>query len=287
MVIRQKLFCSPGSWKRILNLPCQLSEIGYLPDQFHWNNHRTLRGLFFCITLNSDGTGKGLINGKLPKSRLVPPMLTIYPPGTVLHTIRAVKHDEIYFCYVGKHAETMGKMGFQNCHFEFTQEISDIILRIKKELLLPDSPVKGDNLDLLSLQLLVAIQASREIQPGKCREDGSRFQELVSFMELHYQENIPLEKIISRFGFSRRTFFRQWKKNFTCTYTQYLNELRLSQGEFLLNSTTLSVAEIAQNCAFSSATYFIRKFREKYGLTPESYRKMKDKNKSSISHKCW
>ena len=272
---RQKLYCCPGNWTRILNLPYQLSEIGYLPDQLHWNNHRTLHGLFFCVTLNSEGGGKSLINGKASKSKLKVPMLNVYPPGTVLHTLRAARHDEIYWCYTGKNAEKMQEMNFRSCHFEISPEINDIILRLKKELLLPDSPVKGDNLDLIALELIAAIQSSHLMQSGKFRTDGTRFQELVSFLEIHFQENIPLDKLLVRFGFSRRTFFRVWKKNFTCTYTEFLNEQKLILGEKLLISTDLSIAEIARDCAFSSNTYFIRRFKKRYGLTPESYRTLK------------
>ena len=272
----QKLFCCPENWKRLLNLPCQLAEIGYLPDQVHWNRNRILRGLFFCITLNSSGQGKSLINGKPPEAKIPPPSMMVYPPGTVLHTIQAVKHDEIYFCYTGKSAQAMLEMGFRSCHFEMTPEISDIILNIRKELLLPDSAVKGDHLDLLALRLLVEIRAFHESKHGKYRADGSRFQELVSYLELHFQENLPLQELLSKFGFSRRTFFRMWKSKFTCTYTEFLTGLKLTHGKDLLISTKLPVSEIAQICAFSSSTYFIRKFRNQYGITPESYRKMKE-----------
>lgn len=272
----EKIFCHLGNSSRLLSLPCQLEEIGYLPDQVIWNRHRTLHALYFCIILNREGKGKGLINGSLPKEKYALPCLHIHKAGTVLHTVRATKHDEIFFSYAGKNAEFMQNIGMENCHFSITPEISDVILRIKKELILPENPTKADNLDLLALELFAAIKGTQKtMQKEKHREDGTRFQELLSFLELHLQQELPLTLLLTKFGFSRRTFFRIWKKNFSCSFTEYRNNLKLSHAANLLISTNLSIGDIAQKCSYSSPTYFIRRFKRHYLLTPETYRQQK------------
>ena len=166
------------------------------------------------------------------------------------------------------------KMGFQSCHFEMTPEISEVISKLRHNLCLPDSPGKADRIDLLALQLLVAIRESQEMSSEKYREDGTRFPELVNYLAMHYLENPSLSFLLHKFGFSRRTFFRLWKKKYTCTYSEYLNDLKLKHGENLLVTTDLSVDEITQQCAFASATYFIRRFKKYYGMTPVAYKKM-------------
>lgn len=275
METKEKIFCHPGNCPRLLALPCQLEEIGYLPSQINWNRNRTLHALYFCIILNREGKGKGLVNGIVPKIKYALPCLHIHKAGTVLHTVRASKHDEIFFSYTGKNAEFMQNIGIEEGHFEITAEFSEIVLRIKKELLLPDNPMKADNLDLLALELLTVIKGAQKMQQNKHREDGTRFQELLSFLELHLQEELPLSFLLTRFGFSRRTFFRIWKKNFSCSFTEYRNNLKLSHGANLLISTDLSIGDIAQKCSYSSPTYFIRRFKRHYLLTPENYRLQK------------
>lgn len=271
----EKIFCHLGNSSRLLSLPCQLEKIGYLPDQVIWNRHRTLHALYFCIILNGEGKGKGLINGSLSKEKYALPCLHIHQAGTVLHTVRASKHDEIFFSYTGKNAEFMQNIGMEEGHFEITSEFSEIVLRIKKELILPENPTKADNLDLLALELLAAIKGAQKIQQNKHREDGTRFQELLSFLELHLHEELPLTFLLTKFGFSRRTFFRIWKKNFPCSFTEYRNNLKLAHAANLLISTDLSIGDIAQKCAYSSPTYFIRRFKRHYLLTPETYRLQK------------
>lgn len=57
--------------------------------------------------------------------------------------------------------------------------------------------------------------------------------------------------------------------------SDYLNEYRLSQALFLLDNTDNSVTEIAVQSGFTSASYFISKFKEKTGLTPLEYKMRK------------
>ena len=56
------------------------------------------------------------------------------------------------------------------------------------------------------------------------------------------------------------------------TYTEHLQEKRLSQAAFLLKSTSLSVEEIAIAVGYENKSYFHRIFAEKFGLSPKKYR---------------
>lgn len=56
------------------------------------------------------------------------------------------------------------------------------------------------------------------------------------------------------------------------TYTEHLQEKRLSQSAFLLKNTSLSVEEIAIAVGYENKSYFHRIFTEKYGTTPRKYR---------------
>lgn len=56
------------------------------------------------------------------------------------------------------------------------------------------------------------------------------------------------------------------------TYTEHLQEKRLSQAAFLLKNTTLSVEEIAIAVGYENKSYFHRIFCEKFDTTPKKYR---------------
>ena len=62
------------------------------------------------------------------------------------------------------------------------------------------------------------------------------------------------------------------KKRTGKTYTEHLQEKRLSQAAFLLKNTALSVEEIAISVGYENKSYFHRIFSAKYGTTPKKYR---------------
>ena len=56
------------------------------------------------------------------------------------------------------------------------------------------------------------------------------------------------------------------------TYTEHLQEKRLSQAAFLLKNAALSVEEIAIAVGYENKSYFHRIFTEKFETTPKKYR---------------
>ncbi len=56
------------------------------------------------------------------------------------------------------------------------------------------------------------------------------------------------------------------------TYTEHLQEKRLSQAAFLLKNTSLSVEEIAIAIGYENKSYFHKLFANKFGTSPKKYR---------------
>ena len=46
----------------------------------------------------------------------------------------------------------------------------------------------------------------------------------------------------------------------------------MTQAAYLLSSTTLPVADIIESVGYDNTSYFYRKFKEKYGMSPKEYR---------------
>ena len=55
------------------------------------------------------------------------------------------------------------------------------------------------------------------------------------------------------------------------SFVEYVRELRLTRSEALLRKGELRVAEIAYSVGFQTPSYFIKRFKEKYGRTPKEY----------------
>ena len=56
------------------------------------------------------------------------------------------------------------------------------------------------------------------------------------------------------------------------TYTEHLQEKRLSQAAFLLRNTTLAVEEVARSVGYENRSYFHRIFNARFGTSPKKYK---------------
>ena len=53
---------------------------------------------------------------------------------------------------------------------------------------------------------------------------------------------------------------------------KYMIQYRIEQACEMLRDTTKTVLEISLDCGFENVSYFIRKFKELKGCTPQKYR---------------
>ena len=56
------------------------------------------------------------------------------------------------------------------------------------------------------------------------------------------------------------------------TFNQYINQKRLDFAKHLIKNKKLSIQKIAEQSGFSSTSYFIKLFKNEYGLTPNEYK---------------
>ena len=73
-------------------------------------------------------------------------------------------------------------------------------------------------------------------------------------------------------GISGSYLRREFSKCFGKSPIVYLRDLRIGHAKALLESEYLTVEEIAEQCGFSSASYFIQVFHKVIGVSPDKYR---------------
>ena len=105
------------------------------------------------------------------------------------------------------------------------------------------------------------------------REGFNRMEEAAAYLRLHYQEPLHLEGIAEQFYLSKYHFIRRFKAYTGLPPYQYLMHYRVVRAQALLQSTDLSVSEIASHVGFSSTNSLLTHFRNLTGTTPGAYRK--------------
>ncbi|MGC3990881.1 MAG: helix-turn-helix domain-containing protein [Chthoniobacteraceae bacterium] len=93
-----------------------------------------------------------------------------------------------------------------------------------------------------------------------------------SFIDLHYGEDLSLARVAQIAGMCTFYFCKQFKKATGCSYTEYLNRIRIERAREELLKPQARVSEVAYEVGFQSLTHFNRIFKKLTGESPSSYR---------------
>lgn len=103
-----------------------------------------------------------------------------------------------------------------------------------------------------------------------------RLSQLMKEKQLYTKNNITRKDLACQLGVNDRFLHDCIKNNVGMNFSEYINSLRLAHSRELLAQATdkWTVEAIALDSGFSSRPTFYRNFREKYGLSPDEYRKL-------------
>ena len=104
------------------------------------------------------------------------------------------------------------------------------------------------------------------------KEYVDRFNTVLNYINENYEEDITLEQISNRFGFSKYNFSRLFHEYTTYCFSDYLVYRRLKAAESFLIKPDLPITEIAETVGFSNPSTFSRAFKEKNKCTPSEFR---------------
>ena len=104
-------------------------------------------------------------------------------------------------------------------------------------------------------------------------DDGDEF---IDRLHRIIRKNIPntefnIDAIASEMGLSRSAFYKKVKGQTGFAPVDLIKEFRLSHAVELLQTTNLSITEVAFRSGFADASYFGKCFRKRYGLSPREY----------------
>ncbi len=122
------------------------------------------------------------------------------------------------------------------------------------------------------LHLLNGLQGDQRFANFLFRLTLPKKRHIKTFMEQNFDKPLKIEDYAYLTGRSTTTFRRDFKATFDTTPQQWLKRLRLEKALTLLQDRAMSVGELADAVGYDNVSYFIRSFREAYGLSPKQYR---------------
>ena len=87
------------------------------------------------------------------------------------------------------------------------------------------------------------------------------------------QKEWTLDGITRSMGISRSHFQRLYKEMFGKSCKEDIITARLERAKWILENTSISVADVAEQCGYLNTSHFIRQFSSKLSVSPTEYRK--------------
>jgi AraC-like DNA-binding protein len=159
-------------------------------------------------------------------------------------------------------------------HGEQALETGNKLLKLSKSNGLEKLTRFWHILDDLSKLTNYRLLASANYVPSLNMYNVERINTVFTYVSTHLAENIPLQKTADIVHMTQTSFCRFFKLITGETFTEYLNNFRISRACFMLTEQQdKSILQVAFDSGFRSSTHFNRMFHEIKGCSPSGFRK--------------
>ena len=131
-----------------------------------------------------------------------------------------------------------------------------------------------ERIDTLILPLCKMLELAY-LKEIKDPQAASVNEAICHYIQRHYSIDLTAELICKKFSCSKSYFSHSFKSYTGKSFREYLTDIRLNYAKQLLEYSNLNVTQISSSVGFNDSNYFSNVFKQKIGLSPLLYRKIK------------
>ncbi|MGN0160613.1 MAG: helix-turn-helix domain-containing protein [Lachnospiraceae bacterium] len=178
--------------------------------------------------------------------------------GLKVIQLSRIKHPEIAFVIVS------GYDDFSYCREALRLQITDYIL---KPVNYEEFGSCIDNLKISLFERRVSSEAETEKQEERVITGITRY------LQEHLSEEISLAILSEKFHLNPQYISQLFKSEIGVGFLAYLTNIRMEKSKKLLLSTSLSIAEVAEQSGYEDYRVFTKVFKKSEGITPSQFRR--------------
>lgn len=99
--------------------------------------------------------------------------------------------------------------------------------------------------------------------------------QIMAEVQKNYKEDMNLKTLAYKYHMNASYLGQIFQKEVGCSFTQYLSNTKNKIAKDLILNTNMKINDIAKEIGYPDASYFYRKFKQCYGVSPASLRNMK------------
>ena len=178
--------------------------------------------------------------------------------GLKVIQLSRIRHPETAFVIVS------GYDDFSYCREALRLQITDYIL---KPVNYEEFGSCIDNLKISLFERRVSVSAEPEKQEERTITGITRY------LQEHLAEELSLSVLADQFHLNPQYISQLFKSEIGVNFLAYLTSIRMEKAKKLLLSTSLSVAEVAEQSGYGDYRVFTKVFKKSEGVTPSQYRR--------------
>lgn len=244
--------------------PVYVSTVGSGDESVVYRPHGTKTNL---ILYTDKGVGTAYISGG--KYELTERTVLYLPAETMHFYEKKTARWRTYWVSFGGNLDFFGKSpSIWNVpdDFDFIRYHGEVL----KHSEIPRDSIKSST---ALYGLLVRCREFADTQNTALRRLSGKMDKAIDWIYNHFTENFAISDAAAVIGISEEHFCRMFKKYVGKRPFEYVTDLRIERAKSLIMYGEANVAEIASEVGYSDTSYFIRKFRQKEGVSPGKYRK--------------
>ncbi|MBL4936236.1 response regulator transcription factor [Clostridium sp. YIM B02515] len=181
-------------------------------------------------------------------------------------------------------AETSNPSIIQNSAVKMILIIREIYSELNIMSLPKDEDIKEIILYIINLKVLDEIKNLIKNESIKLLEHIKRnssetspvIQQVIHYIKNNYQNEISIKTLSQKFNINPSYLGQVFHKEVGEPFSDYLTRIRNEKAKDMLLNTNLKINEIAQSVGYSDTSYFYRKFKEVFGISPNAMRSSKN-----------
>lgn len=126
--------------------------------------------------------------------------------------------------------------------------------------------------ELIALVEQIAITFTDQVLQISEVNHASVVKKVSKYIHAHLSEQIRLNDVAEYVDLSPNYFSSLFKREMGIAFADYLNQIRIKESQFLLETTDYPIVDIAAATGFNNQNYFTTIFRKHTGTTPKQYR---------------
>lgn len=125
-------------------------------------------------------------------------------------------------------------------------------------------------LRFLSCIAAATVSAVKQEQP----KQNQYVEQAIQYIGQHLT-TVSVDALAQAVNINRSYLTDLFKRNLDLTPSDYIRNFRITKARHLLESSTLNIDQVAEQCGYQHTNSFTRVFKQIYGISPRKYRQQK------------